>query len=174
MNNSLISIAYNLVSESEKGLEINELITKTLDQAGLDKSNAETLSNLYIEICTSSKFIYIVDEDGARWDLKTRHSLDEYDKDGYKFVQTADDEKVDDFTAVEEHEEAEEAESEEEVESKEDEENDEEYSDEYSDSDNYSDDDSDDDYFQDSDEDEDFDEDKYNSQMDEYEDKYDY
>lgn len=168
MNNSLITIAYNLVSESEKGLEINDLLNKTLEKANVEKT-AEVLSNLYIEICTSSKFIYLSDEDGCRWDLKIRHSLEDYDKDGYKFVQTADDEKIDDFTAVEEHEETEE-ENEETADEVVDDENSESYEthedDNYNDSDSYSDDD-DDDYFNDDDEE------KYLDTMDQYEDQYD-
>lgn len=168
MNNSLITIAYNLVSESEKGLEINDLLNKTLETANVEKT-AEVLSNLYIEICTSSKFIYLSDEDGCRWDLKIRHSLEDYDKDGYKFVQTADDEKIDDFTAVEEHEETEE-ENEETADEVVDDENSESYetheNDNYNDSDSYSDDD-DDDYFNDDDEE------KYLDTMDQYEDQYD-
>lgn len=168
MNNSLITIAYNLVSESEKGLEINDLLNKTLETANVEKT-AEVLSNLYIEICTSSKFIYLSDEDGCRWDLKIRHSLEDYDKDGYKFVQTADDEKIDDFTAVEEHEETEE-ENEETADEVVDDENSESYEthedDNYNDSDSYSDDD-DDDYFNDDDEE------KYLDTMDQYEDQYD-
>lgn len=168
MNNSLITIAYNLVSESEKGLEINDLLNKTLEKANVEKT-AEVLSNLYIEICTSSKFIYLSDEDGCRWDLKIRHSLEDYDKDGYKFVQTADDEKIDDFTAVEEHEETEE-ENEETTDETLDEENNESYDEQddenYNDSDSYSDDD-DDDYFNDDDEE------KYLDTMDQYEDQYD-
>ncbi len=169
MNNSLINIAYNLVSASEKGLEINDLLQKTIEEAHVDKT-ADVLSNLYMEICTSSKFIYIVDEEGARWDLKTRHSLEEYDKDGYKFVQTADDEKISEFSAVEDHVENEaETEEHEEVEAEDDEEYSEESNDDnYSDSDNYSDDD-DDDYFDDLDDDED----KYIETMDQYEDQYD-
>ncbi len=167
MNNSLITIAYNLVSESEKGLEINELLNKTLETANVEKT-AEVLSNLYIEICTSSKFIYLSDEDGCRWDLKIRHSLEDYDKDGYKFVQTADDEKIDDFTAVEEHEEVEADEAEETSDETLEEESLDETQEEenYNDSDNYSDDD-DDDYFHDDDEE------KYLNTMDEYEDQYD-
>lgn len=168
MNNSLITIAYNLVSESEKGLEINELLNKTLETANVEKT-AEVLSNLYIEICTSSKFIYLSDEDGCRWDLKIRHSLEDYDKDGYKFVQTADDEKIDDFTAVEEHEENETDEPEENSDENldEDESSDETREEEdYNDSDNYSDDDEDD-YIHDDDEE------KYLNTMDEYEDQYD-
>jgi len=168
MNNSLITIAYNLVSESEKGLEINDLLNKTLEKANVEKT-AEVLSNLYIEICTSSKFIYLSDEDGCRWDLKIRHSLEDYDKDGYKFVQTADDEKIDDFTAVEEHEETEE-ENEETTDEVLDEENNESYDEQddenYNDSDSYSDDD-DNDYFNDDDEE------KYLDTMDQYEDQYD-
>ncbi len=170
MNNSLITIAYNLVSESEKGLEINELLEKTLETANVTKT-AEVLSNLYIEICTSSKFIYLSDEDGCRWDLKIRHSLEDYDKDGYKFVQTADDEKIDDFTAVEEHEDLE-SDGEEtiDVETEEDEDNDSYESDKddhYNDSDSYSDEDDDNDYFNDDDEE------KYLDTMDQYEDQYD-
>lgn len=168
MNNSLITIAYNLVSESEKGLEINDLLNKTLEKANVEKT-AAVLSNLYIEICTSSKFIYLSDEDGCRWDLKIRHSLEDYDKDGYKFVQTADDEKIDDFTAVEEHEETEE-ENEETTDEALDEENNESYDEQddenYNDSDSYSDDD-DNDYFNDDDEE------KYLDTMDQYEDQYD-
>jgi hypothetical protein len=39
-NMSLIDIAYEMVKEREDGLEISELLSKTLEAAGLDSTDA--------------------------------------------------------------------------------------------------------------------------------------
>ncbi len=166
-NMSLFDIAYKITEESNDGYTINELLKLTLEAKGMDTSDVEVLTNLYIEICSSSKFVYL---ENKKWDLKTRHSLDEYDKDGSKFVDKSKVEEIDSDDTTEEYDD----ESEDDDEESEDDENDDDDSvkekhyhskeDNYDDSDDYGDDYSNDDSF---------DEEKYNSTMDDYEDEYD-
>lgn len=160
---SLLEIAYDLVEQSETGITIEELLNNTLTASGNDVNDVELRSALYIDICSSSKFVYIVDKvtNEGKWDLKLRHSLDEYDKDGSKLY-SGDDEK-------ESHEE-----DDEEKDLDEDDEESDDYEDdedsEESTEDSYDDDDSSD-YVND-DSDDLFDEDDYTDKMDEYEDLY--
>ncbi len=166
---SLLEIAYDLVEQSETGITIEELLNNTLTASGNDVNDVELRSALYIDICSSSKFVYIVDKvtNEGKWDLKLRHSLDEYDKDGSKLY-SGDDEK-------ESHEEDdEEVLDDEEKDLDEDDEESDDYEDdedsEESTEDSYDDDDSSD-YVND-DSDDLFDEDDYTDKMDEYEDLY--
>lgn len=176
MNNmgqkSLLEIAYDLVEQSNGGITIEELLDTTLKTSGNDVNDVELRSALYIDICSSSKFVYIVDKvsNEGKWDLKIRHSLDEYDKDGSKLY-SGDDEKTsqddvsEDFDDEETDLDDEDEESDDEYDEDEDEDSDEE-----STEDSYDDDDSSD-YVND-DSDNLFDEDDYTDKMNEYEDLY--
>lgn len=163
---SLLEIAYELVEKSEAGLEINELLDQTLLESGNEKDDVELRSALYIDICSSSKFVYL---QSGLWDLKIRHSLDEYDKDGSKLYskdelhknESSDDEDDDDEDKKSSDDEDEESDDEDNYD---DEDEDDETEDSYGDSD-------DEDYVND-DSDSDFDEDDYLDKMDEYEDMY--
>ncbi len=176
MNNmgqkSLLEIAYDLVEQSNGGITIEELLDTTLTTSGNDVNDVELRSALYIDICSSSKFVYIVDKvsNEGKWDLKVRHSLEEYDKDGSKLY-SGDDEA---------HSHDEESDDEddkdlddEDIDRDEDEDSDDDYDEEDDDEsteDSYDDDDSSD-YVND-DSDNLFDEDDYTDKMDEYEDLY--
>ena len=163
---SLLEIAYELVEKSEAGLEINELLDQTLLESGNELDDVELRSALYIDICSSSKFVYL---QSGLWDLKIRHSLDEYDKDGSKLYskdelhknESSDDEDDDDEDKKSSDDEDEESDDEDNYD---DEDEDDETEDSYGDSD-------DEDYVND-DSDSDFDEDDYLDKMDEYEDMY--
>lgn len=177
MNNmgqkSLLEIAYDLVEQSNGGITIEELLDTTLTTSGNDVNDVELRSALYIDICSSSKFVYIVDKvsNEGKWDLKIRHSLDEYDKDGSKLYsgddeKSSQDEASDDFDDEETDLDEEDEESDEDY----DDEDSDEDSDEESTEDSYDDDDSSD-YVND-DSDNLFDEDDYTDKMNEYEDLY--
>ncbi len=149
---SLLEVAVYLMEQKKVKQSIRDLIKEVLEVKGLDDPDGHYATQLYIDITTSSKFVYMGDEE---WDLKSRQSLDEYDKDGSAFNSKE--------VEIEE-----EAVEEEELDDTLDEEDDEYEDDEYEEDDDaiidgelterYSEDD--------------FNEDKYNDLMDDYEDMY--
>ncbi|MDE6242159.1 MAG: DNA-directed RNA polymerase subunit delta [Anaeroplasmataceae bacterium] len=173
---SLLEVAIYLMEQKKAQQNIRALIREVLEIKGLDDADGKLATQLYIDITTSSKFVYMGEEE---WDLKCRQSLDEYDKDGSAFnVKGAD---LDD----------EPLEDEEDVEEESLDEDDDEYDeddDDYEDEDEYEDEDDedseyDDEYDEDDDaiidgelterySEDDFNEDKYNDLMDDYEDMY--
>ncbi len=176
MNNmgqkSLLEIAYDLVEQSNGGITIEELLDTTLTTSGNDVNDVELRSALYIDICSSSKFVYIVDKvsNEGKWDLKVRHSLEEYDKDGSKLYSGDDEANSRDEESDDEDDKDL---DDEDIDRDEDEDSDDDYDDEDDDEsteDSYDDDDSSD-YVND-DSDNLFDEDDYTDKMDEYEDLY--
>ena len=58
------------------------IIQEVLELKGLDDPNGVLAAQLYIDITTSSSFVYCGEE---RWDLKTRQSLELFDRDGSYF-----------------------------------------------------------------------------------------
>ena len=173
---SLLEVAILLMEQKKNKQSIKNLIKEALEMKGLDDVNGSLATQLYIDITTSSKFVYMGD---GEWDLKIRQSLDEYDKDGSAFN------SKDAF--VEEDEDLKEIEIDDEDEYNDDYDDedydDEEYDDEYEDDEE----DDDDDYEYDDEDDyigddildeaevyseDDFNEDKYNDLMDDYEDMY--
>ena len=174
---SLLEVAIYLMEQKKAQQNIRALIREVLEIKGLDDADGKLATQLYIDITTSSKFVYMGNEE---WDLKCRQSLDEYDKDGSAFnVKGADldDEPLEDEEDIEE-----ESLDDDEDEYDEDEEDDEdEYDDEYEDEDEDS--EYEDEYDEDEDaiidgelterySEDDFNEDKYNDLMDDYEDMY--
>ena len=171
---SLLEIAIKLMEQKKTKQSIKTLIKEVLEMKGLDDEDGSLATQLYIDITTSSKFVYMGD---GEWDLKIRQSLDEYDKDGSAFNSKEDlFEEEDDIKDVELDEYDEEDDSEYY--------DDDEYDDEYDDEDEEEDDDEyeeDDEYDYVSDDvlddaevysEDDFNEDKYNDLMDDYEDMY--
>ena len=172
---SLLEVAILLMEQKKNKQPIMNLIKEVLEMKGLDDEDKSLATQLYIDITTSSKFVYMGD---GEWDLKIRQSLDEYDKDGSAF-NSKDDlfEEDDDIKDVE-------------IEEYEDEDEDSEYydeDDEYDDEYDDEDEDEDDEYEEDDEYDyvsddvlddaevyseDDFNEDKYNDLMDDYEDMY--
>ena len=151
---SLLEVAILLMEQKKNKQPIMNLIKEVLEMKGLDDEDKSLATQLYIDITTSSKFVYMGD---GEWDLKIRQSLDEYDKDGSAF-NSKDDlfEEEDDIKDVE-------------IEEYEDEDEDSEYYDEDDEYDYVSDDVLDDAEVYSED---DFNEDKYNDLMDDYEDMY--
>jgi DNA-directed RNA polymerase delta subunit len=143
-------------------------LDKVLTLKGIDVNDIEARSTLYIDICASSKFVYL---ESGKWDLKTRHSLEEYDKDGSKlYTQEELDEIEEDLDEDDDDEDLDDEEDDDEDDEDLDEDDDED--DNYGE-DSYSDSSEDDDYIDDDSDYIDLDEKKYNDIMDEYEDKYD-
>lgn len=171
---SMLEVAVMLMEKKKTPQPIRKLIEEVLQVKGIDESNTEVASQLYVDITTSSKFVYMGDEE---WDLKSRQSLDEWDKDGSAF-NTADLDDEDDNGLTEKDYDLEEDKS-----SYDDDDEDEDSN--YSDSDDeddssydeYDDDDTSDndefDTIRDNPDEDTFDEDDYDEIMDDYEDLYD-
>ena len=79
---SLLEVAILLMEQKKNKQPIKALIKEVLEMKGLDDLDHSLATQLYIDITTSSKFVYMGD---GEWDLKIRQSLDEYDKDGSAF-----------------------------------------------------------------------------------------
>lgn len=162
---SLLEIAVQLMEQKRSPQNIRTLIKEVFEIKGIVDEDGSLTAQLYIDITTSSKFVYMGEDE---WDLKLRQSLDQYDKDGSAFN-----------TGIEEEEE--------EIDDLDEDDLDEDYDED--DSDDEDDEDTDDEYFDDEDDsddedeldddetlerytEDDFDEDKYNDYMDDFEDMY--
>ena len=165
-NLSMLDIAVAILKEQGK-MKIQDLMNQTLAAKSLPTEDIDYKTQLYLDITTSSLFVYLGDEE---WDLKERQSLELFDRDGAEYNNT-EDEVEEDYEGLKFEDDFEE---------------DTESSDEYDvydiDYDNEEDYEEDDDDIEDSDEEligsyheenDDFDEDKYNNYMDDFEDMYD-
>lgn len=170
---SLMEVAEQTLLQSKQPMSFLELFQAvcTLKEIGEDDKN-EIISQVYADFIASAKFVYVGDD---LWDLKSRQSIDLWDKDGAFYQEYPDLEEE-----VEEPEEEEEEFDEEfDEDEKDEEEEEEEAVDVYEDDVDYDDfDDNEEDFIEDSDdipleEEEDFDDDKYNEYMDDYEKMYD-
>lgn len=147
---SLIEIALEIMDEKKEPIDIYTLIEETLARKGVIDTDGTYAAKLYTDITTSSKFVFMGEN---KWDLKSRQSLDQFDKDGSSFN------SKDDYDNAEEEDddlnesdlELEDADEEDEDDFDDDDEEDEEDEDSYDDND---------------------DEEKYNKYMDDYEDLY--
>lgn len=167
---SLLEIAVQLMEQKRSPQNIRTLIKEVFEIKGIVDEDGSLTAQLYIDITTSSKFVYMGEDE---WDLKLRQSLDQYDKDGSAFN-----------TGIEEEEEEiddlDEDDLDEDYDEDDDDEDEEDTDDEYFDDEDedYDEDDSDDEDELDDDEtlerytEDDFDEDKYNDYMDDFEDMY--
>ena len=165
---SLLEVALKIMEEKGGVVNIYSLIDEVLALKGLEDSDNTLATQLYVDITTSSKFVYMGEDN---WDLKSRQSLDQFDKDGASFnpkdgsfeedeedENDEDDLDEDDESDEDDEDEDEKDESEEDEESEEEEEY---FEDEEDESDE-----------DDEDEDDSIDEEKYNEYMDDYEDLY--
>lgn len=165
---SMLEVAVKLMNDKKSKQPISKIIKETLEMKGIDDEDGSHAAQLYIDITTSSLFVYMGDEE---WDLKSRQSLDEWDKDGSAFntgeIEDDDEEEesADDFYSLDDNNEDEDSEN----------------SDDYdpeSDEDDYSEDEIEPDElvtetYDEDDETKYMDEDSYNDIMDDYEDMYD-
>ncbi len=174
---SLIEIALEIMEKSNAPLNIYTLLKETLAEKGLDDPDGSLAAKLYTDISISSKFVYMGEDN---WDLKSRQSLDQFDKDGSSFIskdeEYQDEDDSEDEDLYDDEDEKDEDEDDEDSEKEyddEDEESDDHYEDEESEEeDNYEDEDNYDEESDESEEDNYDDEDKYNQIMDDYEDLY--
>ncbi|MBD5390832.1 DNA-directed RNA polymerase subunit delta [bacterium] len=174
---SLLEIAIYLMEQKKAPQSIRALIIEVLEIKGIDDADGSFATQLYIDITTSSKFVYM---GNGEWDLKCRQSLDEYDKDGSAFnvkgadVEDESNEEDDDLDEVLDDDD-EDLDDDEDREEDDDEDEYEDEDDEDSDYDSYDEDDEDaiiDGELTERYSEDDFNEDKYNDLMDDYEDMY--
>ena len=171
---SLLEIAVALMEQKRGQQNIRALIKEVFEIKGIDDEDGSITTQLYIDITTSSKFVYMGNDE---WDLKSRQSLDQYDKDGSAFNTNVEEEEEIDELDEEDLEDDIEEEQEDEDDFEDDEDEDMYISDDDFDEDDISDLDDEDDFDDEEDlerytEDDDFDEDKYNDLMDDFEDMY--
>lgn len=79
---SMLEIAIKLMNEKRTKQPISKLIKEVLEMKGITDEDGSYAAQLYIDITTSSLFVYMGNDE---WDLKARQSLDEWDKDGSAF-----------------------------------------------------------------------------------------
>jgi len=79
---SLIEVCEQLMLEKKNPQPINELINESIESVGRVADNIEEMTQLYVDITTSAKFVYCGDDE---WDLKERQSVELWDKDGSFF-----------------------------------------------------------------------------------------
>ena len=164
---SLIEIALEIMDEKKEPIDIYTLIEETLARKGVVDTDGTYAAKLYTDITTSSKFVFMGEN---KWDLKSRQSLDQFDKDGSSFNSKEDydnsEEEDDDLNESDL-----ELEDADDYDEDEDEDEDDRYDDEEEDEDDsdldLEDDEEDDESYDDND-----DEEKYNKYMDDYEDLY--
>lgn len=94
---SLLEVALSIMNNKKAPQNIHTLIREVLEMKGVDDSSYELTTQLYIDITTSSKFVYMGNDE---WDLKIRQSLDEFDKDGSAF-NSKDELEEDELEAIE-------------------------------------------------------------------------
>lgn len=170
---SLLEVALKIMEEKGTTVNIYDLIKEVLAAKGLEDPDNVYATQLYVDITTSSKFVYMGED---VWDLKSRQSLDQFDKDGASFNPKGaegdaidDDEDEDDFDDFDDEDEDEDRDEDEDDEDRDEDEDEE--SEEDEDEEPYDDEESEEDD-ESEDEDNSIDEDKYNEYMDDYEDLY--
>lgn len=172
---SLLEVAVKLMEQKRSVQNIKSLIKEVLEMKGITDEDGEYTTQLYIDITTSSKFVYMGNDE---WDLKSRQSLDEFDKDGSAFNSKSDEyEEDDEIDNLDEDDldsdDYDEDETDEDDLDSDEYEEDDEIDDEDEDSDDYDEDDLNDGEDMERYTEEGFNEDKYNDYMDDYEDMYD-
>lgn len=172
---SMLEVAVKLMNDKKTKQPISKIIKEVLEMKGIDDPEGDYASQLYLDITTSSLFVYMGEDE---WNLKSRESLDEWDKDGSAFNSGEFEEDNDNKNGAQSVEDYYSTDEEDEEDSISDDEDDEMY-------DSYDEDEDDDselesdelvtDTYDEDDEDEDdyMDEDSYNDIMDDYEDMYD-
>ena len=79
---SMLEVAIELLNQKKTPQAITSLIQEVLELKGLDDPNGVLAAQLYIDITTSSSFVFCGE---GKWDLKTRQSLELFDRDGSFF-----------------------------------------------------------------------------------------
>ncbi len=162
---SLIEAAEAILRQNKGPMTFLHLFKVMSESKGFTEAQiADIISQFYADFIISAKFVYTGDD---LWDLKSRQSIDLWDKDGAYYQEFPEYEEEVEFEEDEEDEPEEEDELEEDEEEEEAEpEFEEDFEDDFEED------------FEDEDEEalvqeEEFDDDKYNEYMDDYEDMYD-
>ena len=79
---SMLEVAVELLSQKKTPQLITTLIQEVLELKGFDDPNGVLATQLYIDITTSSAFVFCGE---GKWDLKSRQSLEVFDRDGSFF-----------------------------------------------------------------------------------------
>ena len=79
---SMLEVAIELLNQKKTPQVISSLIQEVLELKGLDDPNGVLATQLYIDITTSSAFVFCGE---GKWDLKSRQSLEVFDRDGSFF-----------------------------------------------------------------------------------------
>jgi len=179
---SIIEVAENLLEKNKQPMSFIELFQAVSEVKSLsEEEQNDIIAQVYADFIISAKFVYVGDD---LWDLKSRQSIDLWDKDGAYYDEFPDykeelDDDEDEDLDIDEDEDEDEVEEDEDLD--EDEESDEEEDlelDEFEDDIDYDDiEDEEADFIEDETdiipEEDDFDDEKYNEYMDDYEKMYD-
>lgn len=170
---SLLEVAIYLMEQKRTVQNIYSLIKEVLEMKGLDDEDKSLATELYIDITTSSKFVFVGEDN---WDLKIRQRLEEFDKDGSAFNPKTEKKTIQEKADEEDNLSLDEDDSDDDYDSlSHDSDDEEEDYNETDDSEEYEQEDYEDDeeeYDLDNDDLDDYDEDAYNKYMDDYEDMY--
>ena len=79
---SMLEVAMELLNQKKTPQVISTLIQEVLELKGFDDPNGVLATQLYIDITTSSAFVFCGE---GKWDLKSRQSLEVFDRDGSFF-----------------------------------------------------------------------------------------
>ena len=79
---SMLEVAIELLNQKKTPQVISTLIQEVLELKGFDDPNGVLATQLYIDITTSSAFVFCGE---GKWDLKSRQSLEVFDRDGSFF-----------------------------------------------------------------------------------------
>lgn len=90
--NSLLEIALEIMNEKSGSVNIYDLIDEVLNRKGITDDDGTLAAKLYTDIIVSSSFVFMGDD---MWDLKSRQSLEQFEKDGYDFKHASDEEDED-------------------------------------------------------------------------------
>jgi DNA-directed RNA polymerase subunit delta len=82
-NLAMLDVAEAILKENKEPIAIQTLLQKVAEIKDVDLDDVDRLTQLYMDITQSAKFVYCGEE---QWDLKERN-LELWDKDGYAFVQ---------------------------------------------------------------------------------------
>lgn len=100
MSNSLISLAYELVSKSKHPVPFKEIWDKITASAGLtDEEKASRVSLFYTNLIIDGRFVNLGDN---TWDLRERHEYEKVHIDMTDVYSDMDEETDDDFEELEE------------------------------------------------------------------------
>jgi DNA-directed RNA polymerase subunit delta len=79
---AMVDIAEHLIMEAKEPMSINDIFSSVAEIKGFELSNIDRLTQLYMDMTQSGKFVYCGDD---LWDLKA-FNLELWDEDGSRFI----------------------------------------------------------------------------------------